>query len=477
MGTHFSIHEAALTNYSGMWLKRKSGLDFTAQLAPSPLGPKVSRLAPFVTPWRTIRIADDAAGLYENDLELNLNEPNKIGDVSWFKPHKYIGIWWAMHVDKWTWGSGVRRGATTEHAKYYIDFAAKYGFRGVLIEGWNEGWDGGWFGSGRDFSFTQSNPEFDVKVVAGYAREKGVYIIGHHETGGNINVYEDQLVAAMAFYNKLGIDAVKTGYVADAGGVIGTDPEGQEMLFWHDGQRMTQHHQLVVETAAENQIAVNPHEPIKDTGLRRTYPNLVSREGARGMEYQAWGNPKNFPAHVPTLVFTRMLAGPMDYTPGVFSLRGRDNTVIQSTLARQLALYVVLYSPIQMAADLPENLEEYPKQLKFVADVPADWSESVILNASVGEHVVMARKDRNSDSWYLGGVTDAEKRNVSLPLDFLDDSKKYQAQIYRDGPLADGLGENRHDMVIEQKTVTKDTILSIEMARAGGFAVSIVLIQ
>lgn len=470
-GTHMAVHEAALVDYSALWLRRMEGTRFRANLSPSPLGPKVSRDLPFNTPWRTIRIAPDASGLYDNDLELNLNEPNKLGDVSWFRPHKYIGIWWEMHLDKSSWASGAKHGATTKNAIKHIDFAAKHGFRGVLIEGWNKGWDGNWFGNGREFSFTEAYPDFDIKAVTDYARKKGVRIIGHHETGGNINVYEAQLEDAMALYERLGIDAVKSGYVADAGGIIGSDANGKEAFFWHDSQRMARHHLKVVEVAAKHKIAVNPHEPIKDTGLRRTYPNWVAREGARGMEYQAWGVPKNLPDHVPTLIFTRMLSGPMDYTPGVFSLTGRDGGPIPSTLARQLALYIMLYSPIQMAADLLENLAKYPVQLKFVSDVPADWSETKTLSGAVGEYAVMARKDRNSAAWYVGGVTDSNQRKVTIDLRFLETGKQYLAKIYRDGPNADGLGKDQHDMRIEQMTVTSGEQIDILMARAGGFVI------
>ncbi|MDZ7588883.1 MAG: glycoside hydrolase family 97 protein [Parasphingorhabdus sp.] len=473
-GTHLAFHEAALVDYSGMWLRRMEGLRFRSQLSPSSRGAKVIREGAFHTPWRTILIADGPKGLFESNIGLNLNEPNRIGDVSWFRPQKYIGIWWEMHLDKSSWSSGAKHGATTANAKTYIDFAAQHGFRGVLIEGWNKGWDGNWFGNGRDFSFTEAYPDFDIQAVTDYARRKGVRLIGHHETGGNIAVYEAQLEDAMALYKRLGVDAVKTGYVADAGGIIAPAPDGKgEMFEWHDGQRMVQHHLKVVEVAAAHHIAVNPHEPIKDTGLRRTYPNWVSREGARGAEYDAWGVPKNLPDHVPNLIFTRMLAGPMDYTPGVFSLTGRDGGPIPSTLARQLAYYVALYSPIQMAADLPENLAKYPEQLDFVSRVPADWAESVLLDGAVGEFAVIARKDRASESWYVGGVTDDKAREAVIDCAFLSPGKRYFAKVYRDGPLADGLGERQHDMVIERIAVDSKSKLSIPIARAGGFAIAI----
>ncbi len=474
-GPYVSLHEAALVDYSGMWLRRMQGTNFRASLAPSPRGPKVVRDAPFHTPWRSIRIADDTSGLYESDLELNLNEPNKLGDVSWFEPHKYIGIWWEMHLDESSWSSGEKHGATTDNARKHIDFAAEHGFRGVLIEGWNIGWDGNWFGNGREFSFTEAYPDFDIEAVAAYAKDKGVRIIGHHETGGNIAVYEEQLADAMAFYERLGIDAVKSGYVADAGGIIASDGEGGETFVWHDGQEMARHHLKVVKEAAKHKIAMNPHEPIKDTGLRRTYPNWVSREGARGAEYDAWAVPKNQPDHVPTMVWTRMLSGPMDYTSGVFSLKGRGAEApdIPSTLARQLAFYVVIYSPIQMAADLPENLAAYPRALDFVKRVPADWSHTKLLQGAIGEYAIMARQDRNSESWYLGGVTDENARDVEINLDFLDAEQAYTATIWRDGAKADGLGEDRHAMDVETMSVTAKSILELTMARAGGFAIEL----
>ncbi|MXO84513.1 glycoside hydrolase family 97 protein [Altererythrobacter aurantiacus] len=475
-GPYVSLHEAALVDYSGMWLRRMSDTRFRAQLAPSPRGPKVVREAPFHTPWRSIRIADDPAGLYESDLELNLNEPNALGDVSWFTPHKYIGIWWEMHLDKSSWASGERHGATTANAKRHIDFAAANGFRGVLIEGWNVGWDGNWFGNGREFDFTKAYPDFDIVEVARYADEKGVKIIGHHETGGNIKNYERQLEAAMAFYEGLGIDAVKTGYVADAGGVIADNDSGGETFVWHDGQEMVNHHLRVVKEAAEHQIAVNPHEPVKDTGLRRTYPNWVSREGARGAEYDAWAVPKNQPDHVPTMIWTRLLSGPMDYTSGVFSLEGRDASApdIPSTLARQLAFYIVIYSPIQMAADLPENLAARPRALDFVKRVPVDWSETKVLDGEIGRYAVMARKDRKSQNWYVGGVTDEEARTVSVDLDFLEIGRSYRATIWRDGADADGLGSNRHAMDVETSTLRAGDSIDLRIARAGGFAMELV---
>lgn len=471
-GTHLSFHEAALVDYAAYWLKRTEGQRFRTTLSPSSRGAKVVRGTPFATPWRTIRIADNAAGLVENDLELNLNEPNKLGDVSWFKPAKYIGIWWGMITGKWSWASGPNHGATTARAKQYIDFAARHGFRGILIEGWDKGWDGEWFGHGDEFSFTEPYPDFDLKAVTDYARAKGVHLIGHHETGGNIANYEAQLDDAFRLDSSLGIDVVKTGYVADAGGITAPgDKPGEVRMEWHDGQRQVQHHLKVVETAAKYHVAVNPHEPVKDTGLRRTYPNWVAREGARGMEYNAWGQFANPPEHEPTLVYTRMLSGPMDFTPGVLSLKGQNDVALASTLAKQLGLYVVLYSPIQMASDFVEELAKYPRELAFIRAVPADWSESHLIAGEVGEFAVFARKDRNSNDWYVGGVNDANPRDVTLSFDFLEPGKRYAADIYRDGEGATYLTEARHNIAIERRTVKRGDVLPVHLAAGGGFAI------
>jgi alpha-glucosidase len=473
-GTHLAFHEAALVDYSGMWIKRVEGTQFRALLSPSATGPKVVRGTPFSTPWRTIRITDSAPALYDNDLELNLNEPNKLGDVSWVKPMRYVGIWWGMHLDKYSWAQGAKHGATTTRAKEYIDFAAKNGFGGVLIEGWNKGWDGIWFGHGDEFSFTQSTPDFDLKAVTDYGRSKGVVLIGHHETGGNIAVYEAQLEAGMALYKKMGVPAVKTGYVADAGGIIaaGAKP-GETIMEWHEGQVSVVHHLKVVETAARHKIAVNPHEPVKDTGLRRTYPNWVSREGQRGMEYNAWGQPDNGPGHEVDLIFTRMLSGPMDYTPGVLSLVGKNGQGMASTMAKQLALYIVLYSPIQMAADLPENLIKHPKELAFVGSVPVDWSETKMLSGEVGDFAIIARKAKGTQDWYVGGITNSDARTKDVALDFLDAGKRYTATLYRDGPNADYRKDTRGEIIIESKAVKRGDRLSLPMGAGGGFAIRI----
>ena len=473
-GTHLAFHEAALVDYAGMWFKRVEGQKFRATLSPSSQGPRVVRDLPFATPWRTIRIADDAAGLVESDLELNLNEPNKLGDVSWFKPMKYIGIWWGMIRGDWSWAEGPKHGATTERTKQYIDFAAKHGFGGVLVEGWNKGWNGNWFGHGDEFSFTEAYPDFDLKAVTDYGRKKGVTLIGHHETGGNIAVYEAQLDDAMKLYGQLGVKAVKTGYVADAGGIIAPgDTPGTTRMEWHDGQRQVQHHLKVVQAAAKYKVAVNPHEPIKDTGLRRTYPNWVAREGARGMEYNAWGAFANGPDHEPTLVYTRMLSGPMDYTPGVLSLEGANKAPLASTLAKQLGLYLALYSPIQMAADFIENLEAHPRELEFIKMVPADWSESKLIAGEVGDYAIFARKDRKSADWYVGGVNDATARTLTLNFDFLDPGKTYTATIWKDGEGATYLTDARHRIAYETIKVKKGDTYKLWLAPGGGAAMRV----
>jgi alpha-glucosidase len=468
-GLHLAIHEAALVDYAGMWLRKVEGQRFKARLSPSGTGPSVVRDLPFTTPWRVLLVGADAPALYAaSDIILNLNEPSKIADIQqWFTPHKYVGVWWEMHLDTATWATGPKLGATTANTRRYIDFAAKHGFRSVLVEGWNPGWDGDWFATGHDFDFTKPTPYFDLEGLTLYGRGKGVRIMGHHETAGNIKVYESQLPRALDLYQRLGVDSVKTGYVADAGGIQAPDGSFQ----WHDGQVMSRHHLKVVEEAAKRRIAVNPHEPIKDTGLRRTWPNWVAREGARGMEYNAWGDPKNPPHHEIDLIFTRMLAGPMDYTPGILSLTGRGGFPIPSTMARQLALYVLIYSPIQMAADLPENYAKHPGAFQFIKDVSADWAETRLIAGAVGEYAVIARKDRNSADWYLGAGTDQQGREVSVPLGFLEPGKRYEAQIYADGARADFRKETRADIAISSRTVTAADRLPVRLAPGGGMAV------
>lgn len=472
-GTHLSIHEAALVDYSGMNLSRVEGRRLKALLTPGIGGAKVIRGAPFNTPWRTVQIADDAGGLVTSSLILNLNEPNVLGDVSWVKPMKYVGVWWEMHLDTKTWASGPRHGATNGNVMKHIDFAARHGFGGVLVEGWNVGWDGDWFGNGEDFSFTRSYPDFDLEKLAAYARSKGVVLIGHHETSANAAHYESQMGAAFDLYRRVGVPAVKTGYVSDAGQAKVIGPDGKIHYAWHEGQDMARHHLKVVTEAARRHIAINAHEPIKDTGLRRTYPNWISREGARGMEYNAWGQPGNPPEHEAMLVFTRLLAGPMDFTPGIFGMKTRSPDGVATTWAKQLALYVVIYSPIQMAADLLENYEANPRPFRFIKDVPVDWDDTRVLNGEVGDYVTIVRKDRHGDDWYLGAITDEEPRTLKASLSFLDPGRRYTAQIYRDGPAANWK-DAREDIVIEAREVRSTDTLELQLAPGGGQAIRFV---
>ena len=470
-GLHISLHEAALVDYAGMNLLHGENGVLRAALTPGSPTPVV-RSTPFVTPWRTITLSDNAGGLVESNLILNLNEPNTLGDVSWFTPAKYMGVWWSMHLDQQSWATGPKHAATTANTKRVMAFAASNGFRGVLVEGWNPGWDGDWFANGWGFDYTRPTADFDLQGLAKYGAAKGVHLIGHHETGCAVSHYERQLDAAFALDQRNGIDVVKTGYVCDAGQIERQDVvDGPVLREWHEGQWMSNHHLRVVQQAAKYHVAIDAHEPIKDTGLRRTYPNWVSREGARGMEYNAWGNPPNPPEHEVTLVFTRMLAGPMDYTPGVLSLTGRHGQEIQSTLARQLALYVGIYSPIQMAADLPEHYLQHPDAFQFIKDVAVDWDESHVLAGEVGQFVAIARKQRGAPVWFLGAMNDRTPRTLALKLDFLDAGKRYRAEIYRDGDGADWKGDARFRFVRETKTVTSKQALSLWLAAGGGAAV------
>ena len=472
-GMHMSIHEAALVDYSGMNLTRVEGTRLKADLTPGSEGfAKVERTAPFNTPWRTLQIGDNAAALADSSLILNLNEPNRIGDVSWFKPMKYAGVWWEMHLDQKTWEAGPRHGATNENVKKHIDFAARHGFGGVLVEGWNVGWED-WFGTGFDFDFDKPYPDFDFPMLAAYAKSKGVQLIGHHETGGNAAHYEDQLQAAFELDRKMGVHAVKTGYVADAGGARAYGRDGKVHFAWHEGQDMARHHLKVVAEAAKYQVAINPHEPVKDTGLRRTYPNWVSREGARGMEFSAWGMPGNPPEHEANLVFTRLLAGPMDYTPGIFGMKTRASDGVATTWAKQLALYVVIYSPIQMVPDLVENYEANPGPFQFIKDVAVDWEESKTLNGEVGDYVTIARRQRGGNDWFLGSISDENPRELQVPLSFLDKGRTYTAQIYRDGPDAAWNGK-RESIVTEQREVASTDTLTLKLAPGGGQAIRFV---
>lgn len=473
-GVHMSIHEAALTDYAGMSLNQRRPGTLKADLAPWSDGVLVKTTANFKTPWRTIQVSEDAVGLINSDLILNLNEPNKLGDVSWVKPGKYVGIWWGMHVTENTWGSGPKHGATTSEVKRYMDFAAKYDFKGVLVEGWNIGWDGEWFVNGDVFKFDQPYDDFNITEIGKYGKKLGVGLIGHHETSGNVSNYRDQMEDAFALYQKHGVTQVKTGYVADGGNIKRIDENGIVRKEWHDSQYMVNEYLYNIKLAAKHGISINTHEPIKDTGIRRTYPNWLAREGARGQEFNAWGSPPNPPEHAALLPFTRLLAGPMDFTPGIFDMGfnglGADTDRPQTTLAKQLALYVVFYSPVQMAADLPRNYEAKPDAFQFILDVPVDWEKSVAVAGEIGDYVAVARQERDTKDWYLGALTDENSRSIDVTLDFLAPGQKYRAEIYRDGKKANWV-DNPYEMIIEQKNVKQGDKITLPLATSGGAAI------
>lgn len=482
-GLHLSFHEANLTDYAGMTLKvDTNNLWMKSCLVGSENHDyKVKQNTPFVTPWRTIQISENAAGLIASDLIVNLNEPNKIGDMSWFTPMKYVGIWWEMHLGKSTWDYGQtqdmntfsgnkphgKHGATTEHAKELIDFAAKHNIGGILVEGWNTGWEH-WIGfEDREgvFDFVTSYPDYDLQEVVEYGKKKGVELIMHHETSAATETYTQQLDTAYALMKSLGIHAVKTGYV---GKIL---PKGE----YHHGQYMVNHYQKVLETGAKYQVAINAHEPIKATGKRRTYPNAIAREGLRGQEFNAWapdgGNP---PEHLPIVAFTRMLAGPIDFTPGIFNIKlepyKKDNQV-NTTLSQQLALYVVINSPVQMAADLIEYYENHPA-FKFIEDVAVNWEQTKVLNGEVGDFVTIARQARGTENWFVGGITDENERTITLKFDFLPEGKKYNAILYKDAKDAHW-DKNPTAYEIQELTVGNTDVISIKMAAGGGFAISL----
>jgi alpha-glucosidase len=471
--TFIVIHEAHLVDYPRMFLAgtHTESRTLIATLAPLADGVKARVRTPVATPWRTIQLADRVTDLVPSVLGLNLNPPSVLEDTDWIRPMKYVGIWWGMHIGKLTWGSGPRHGATTENTKRYIDFAAANGFGGVLVEGWNVGWDGDWIANGEVFSFTQSYPDYDLKQVVSYAKRNGVDIIMHNETSGGLANYEQQMEDAFTLYRSLGINAIKSGYVID------TIPGGHS----HYSQEMVRHHRKVIETAARYGIMLNVHEPVHDTGERRTYPNMMTREGSRGQEYNAWsGDGGNPPEHETILFFTRLIAGPMDFTPGVFDilLTSKDGTPqppdaprLRTTLAKQLALYVVLYSPMQMAADLPENYEGQPA-FQFIRDVPVDWERTNVLDARIGDYVVVARQERGGSDWYVGAITDEEARTLEIPLSFLPEGESYVAEIYADGEGAHWL----HDpfpIAISQQPVDAGSKLTLELAPGGGQAIRI----
>lgn len=464
-----SIHEAALYDYPEMTLRRDSASHvLKADLAPLPDGIKAYVPGKFTTPWRTMQISDKAIGLINSCMILNLNEPSKIADTSWIKPQKYVGVWWGMHLGTQTWTMGPRHGATTANAIKHIDFAAANNLQGVLFEGWNLGWDN--WGGTQHFDYLQAYPDFDVAKIAAYAQEKGIELWMHNETGGNIPEYEAALDSAFAYYHSLGVHTVKTGY---AGGFKGG--------YFHHSQYGVRHYQKVVETAAKYQIMIDAHEPIKETGIRRTWPNMMTREGARGMEWNAWSE-GNTPEYLTTLPYVRLLSGPMDYTPGIFDIdystakadKGRlewngpnGYCRVHTTLARQIAHWVIIYSPLQMAADLLENYQGHPA-FQFFRDFNADCDWSQALDGEIGEYIVVAR--RAGDRFFLGAGTNDQSRTLTVPLDFLEAGTTYYAAIYADDPDSD----NPEAYKILHQNVTAADTLTIAMNPAGGQAISFI---
>ncbi len=467
-GIYASIHEAALYDYPEMVLRRDGAGVLKADLAPLPDGVKAYVPGRFVTPWRTIQIARSAVGLINSAMILNLNEPSKITDTSWIRPQKYIGIWWGMHLGTQTWTMGPRHGATTENAVKYIDFAAANNIQGVLFEGWNQGWEN--WGGNQHFDYVKAYDDFDMDFVARYARDRGIELWAHNETGGNIPEYEAAIDSAFAYYRSLGIHTLKTGY---AGGFKGG--------YLHHSQYGVQHYQRVVEIAAGYQLMVDAHEPIKETGIRRTWPNMMTREGARGMEWNAW-SAGNTADYLCTLPFVRLLSGPMDYTPGIFDIdysRAKADKerlqwngpnadcCIKITLARQIANWVIIYSPLQMAADQIENYEGHPA-FRFFRDFNADCDWSQALQGEIGQYIVVAR--RAAGRYFVGAGTDLHARTLSLPLDFLEPDMTYEAVIYAD----DTSSPDPEAITITSRTVTAADTLQIVMAPSGGQAITLI---
>lgn len=460
------LHEANLTDYAGLNLtpEHQNKTTLQSDLTPWSTDEKVFASTPFSSPWRTIIIGRKPGDLILSRLMLNLNDPSRIEDTSWITPGRYIGIWWGMHMGKYTWGQGAKHGATTENTMRYIDFAAKHNFSGVLVEGWNWGWNGDWTTHGDQFSFTRSFPEFDLKKITDYARSKGVELIGHHETGGAAHNYEEQLDSAYTLYHSLGVHIVKTGYVNPL-----LDNKEQ-----HNSQYGVRHYRKVIETAARYHIMIDNHEPSMPTGLQRTYPNLMTQEGVRGQEYDAWspdgGNP---PDHTCIIPFTRGIAGPIDFTPGTFNFTNpaHPGSRVQTTVAKQLALYVVLFSPLQMASDMIENYENRP-EFSFITSCPTNWAKTIVPDAEIGKYVITARKDRKSENWFIGCITNEEARNIHVSLDFLDKNSVYEATLYCDGVNAD-YQKNPYPITISRKKVNSDTILNLQLAKGGGAAIRI----
>jgi hypothetical protein len=480
---YLNIFEAAVVNYPIMHLDADTkNFRLTSHLVPNAIGDKAYLQTPCVSPWRTVMVSDDAREIVGSKMILNLNEPSKIDDTSWIKPMKYVGIWWEMHVGKSTWDyagsqnaqnttsqeliASGKHGATTENTKKYIDFAAKNGFDGVLVEGWNVGWED-WFGNWKEevFDFVTPYPDFDIKAVSEYAKSKGIKMIMHHETSGSVANYERHLDRAFENMVKFHYPAVKSGYV---GRII---PRGE----FHDGQTMVNHFNFVARRAADYKLMLNSHESTRPTGYHRTYPNYIAAEAARGNEFNAWssGNP---PMHETILPFTRLLGGPMDYTPGIFEIKmsaydPKKTEQVHTTLAKQLALYVTMYSPLQMAADLIENYEKHPDAFQFIKDVAADWQESKYLEAEPGDYLTVVRKAKKSEKWFLGAITDEHARKSTIALDFLPKGQKFKAIIYEDATNADWQ-KNPMAYKISTQTVTSKSKINLVLAPGGGTAIS-----
>ncbi len=486
-GLYINIHEAALVDYSCMHLNLDDEtMTFKSWLTPDAVGDKGYLQAPAQSPWRTVIVSDDARDILNSRITLNLNEPCAYEDTSWIKPVKYIGVWWEMITGHSSWAytdellsvkldetdytkttPNGRHAANNEKVKAHIDFAAEHGFDQVLVEGWNIGWED-WFAMSKDyvFDFITPYPDFDVKMLNEYAAEKGVKLMMHHETSGSARNYERHMDKAYQFMVDNGYNAVKSGYVGD---II---PRGEH----HYGQWMNNHYLYALTKAADYKISINAHEAVRPTGLSRTYPNLIGNESARGTEYEAFGG--NKPFHTTVLPFTRQIGGPMDYTPGIFDLHmdflGHDNhSNVQTTLAKQLALYLTMYSPLQMAADLPSNYEKHMDAFQFIKDVAIDWDESYYIEAEPGDYLTVARKEKGSNNWFVGGVTDENRRTSSFTFDFLDGDKEYIATVYADGKDAD-YQTNPTSYKITKGKIDNKSKISIDMARSGGFAISII---
>ncbi|ATA81705.1 alpha-glucosidase [Capnocytophaga leadbetteri] len=485
-GLYINLHEAALVDYALMNLNLDDkNFIFQSHLTPDAKGDKGYLYTPTKTPWRTVMVSDDARNILASRLILNLNDPCALADTSWIKPVKYIGVWWEMITGKSSWAytddlptikldevdytkvkPNGTHAANNDKVRYYIDFAAKHGFDQVLVEGWNVGWED-WFGHRKDyvFDFVTPYPDFDIKALNDYAHAKGVKLMMHHETSGSTRNYERHMKAAYELMNKYGYNSVKSGYVGD---IL---PIGEH----HYSQSTINHYLYAIKEAAKHKIMVNAHEAVRPTGLCRTYPNLIGNESARGTEYEAFGG--NKPFHTTILPFTRLQGGPMDYTPGILetevkNVNPNNTSQVRSTLAKQLALYVTMYSPLQMAADLPENYERFADAFQFIKDVPVDWQESVYLEAEPGRYITVARKDKHSDNWYIGNTSNENGHTSELLLNFLDKNKKYEATIYADAKNADWQTNPKAYTITKQKVNAK-TKLKLTAAKGGGYAISI----